>query len=103
MKNVLKKTEQIYAGLLKESRDTLARLDREAADLVELGQGDPDRVALAKAAQNVADAYWWSVKSLEERIEGGPSVACEVATLTELSGLLLESTCMLNEGLLCNM
>jgi hypothetical protein len=103
MDEILKKTEQIYAGILKESRDTLARLELEAADLLEWAQGDPARAMLAKAAQNVADAYWWSVRSLEERIEGGPSVVSEVATLTELSGLLLESTCMLNEGIICNM
>jgi len=103
MKDLIKRTEQIYVTMLQSARDTLARLDQKAADLLESVQGDSDRAILAQAGRNIADAYRWSVKSLEERIEGGPSVVYETRILSNLSELLLESTDMINEGLLCNM
>ena len=103
MKDTLKRIERIYTGLLQDARATLTRLDQKADALLEAVQGDSDRAALAQAGQNLVDAYRWSVKSLEERVEGGPSVGGETRILANLSELLLESTDMINEGLICNM
>lgn len=103
MKDMLKRIEQIRTEILQNARATLTGLDQKADTLLEAVQGDPDRAILAQAGRNVADAYRWSVKSLEERIEGGPSVAYETKILSDLSELLLESTDMINEALICNM